>query len=93
MSGLRAGGYSGTSSTDLDIIPLIKTQEDAINSIHTLTTVREISFVPAANCTIKINDGSSITVKANIPYSNNEVLVYKLVIETNSVDYYIAYNY
>jgi len=92
--GLTAGGYTATTSgTDTDLVPLVKAQEDALRAIPKVRTLKEVSFIPTSDCTIKINDGSVIPVTSTLGYSNDSVDIYKFVVVETAITFNLAYNF
>ena len=92
--GYTAGGYTATTSgTDTDLFPLVKAQEEAISRFRKVRTIKEFSFMPTADCTIKINDGSVIPVTSATGYSNENVNVYKFVVVETAITFNFAFNY
>jgi hypothetical protein len=89
MSIKYSGGYSDTSETNEDIIPLIQTNEG--RGDDTVFVLKEISFLPSSDCNIKINGGSSIFVPSGTTYTNT-IRVESLAI-VEAVAYNIAFNY
>jgi hypothetical protein len=96
--GYTAGGYPDsatgtvTSVIDTDIMPNLKAQEVALENVRGAFTLKEFSIKVEVDTWIVINDGAEIPVFAEIPYSNDNIHVYKLAFKT-AVDYKIAYNY
>lgn len=93
---MRDFGYTGTSTANQDIYINIKAQEKAILPQHRQRQVGYaplvgFSFVPTQACTIKVNNGSAISIGAGKAYST-ETQVTSLIIVEATINFNIIGN-
>ena len=97
---LKGGGYPDSATVtiasviDEDIMPALKTNEGRDTGIYADKpfTLKQLAIIADADTWVVLNDGSEIPVIADIPYSIDSALVFKLAFKT-VVNYKIAYAY
>jgi len=95
MNRYATGGYAAASVADAELMGTLKTHEgrDVGLLARAPFLLATLAIIVDAETTVVINETTEITITADIPYSNDQVLVHSLVFKADGVNYKLAYNY
>lgn len=86
----KYGGATGTTTANQNLYDDSKTAK----GWTTYTPWRRVSFIPTADCTIKVNDQDDVTpVTADIGWSDDNTQITSFIVVESGIAFNLSYRY
>lgn len=92
------GSIGGTIDAETDLIPPARAAEalshkNLFNYPHQKLFVKKMCITVTKDCSISINGGSDISIKAQEPYAVDNICAHSIVLKGTDVQYVFDYGY